>query len=151
MAEHIPYPVLTAIFKHIRTVLKPGGKIFVTYPPWESPYASHVYHIVGIPWCQFLPENTLMKLIAKNNRPIVGEEESDLLEAYKGLNHLTHDRLMKVVTEAGLKVVSRKNHSILNKLPFLKNVNFSFFPAFSSHEGIFIIRKQIKPYAKTKS
>jgi SAM-dependent methyltransferase len=128
VAEHIPYAILTAIFKHLRTVLKPDGKIFVTYPPWHSPYASHVYHVVGIPWCQYLPEKTLLRLIAKNNRPIVGEEESDLIEAYKGLNHLTHDRLMKVITEAGFNVVSRTNHAVLNKLPLLKKVNFSFFP-----------------------
>lgn len=128
VAEHIPYPVLIAIFRRLGELLRPGGRIFVTYPPWQSPYASHVYHVVGIPWCQYLPQPMLLRLIAQNNRPIVGDVESDLLHAYKGLNHLTHSRLMRVVREADLRVVSRKNHCLLNNAPLFKHLNFDFFP-----------------------
>ncbi len=128
VAEHIQYPILEAIFKQLKTGLAEGGKIFVTYPPWKSPYASHVVHAVKVPWCQYLPEGMLMKMIEKNNLQIVGEEESDLIQAYKGLNHLTHEKLMKVVTSAGLKPVYRKTHCLLNKLPGLNNVNINFFP-----------------------
>ncbi|HHS96113.1 MAG TPA: class I SAM-dependent methyltransferase [Phaeodactylibacter sp.] len=129
VAEHIPYPVLEGIFKVLEEGLVDGGKIFVPYPPWKSPYASHVTHAVKIPWCQFLPQGYLLKLIEKNNMQIVGEEESDLVQAYEGLNHLTHKRLMRTIKNAGsLKVVFRKNHCILNKLPGMKNINFSFFP-----------------------
>ena len=128
VAEHIQLPILEAIFKELAKSLAPKGGIYVSYPPWKSPYASHVNHIVGLPWCQFLPEHLLLKMIKKNNRPIVGEEESDLLEAYKGLNHLTHNKLMKVVESSGLKMVFRKSHSIINRLPGLGNVNMRVFP-----------------------
>ncbi len=128
VAEHIDYPILERIFKALASGLAPGGKIFVTYPPWKSPYASHVTHAVKIPWCQFLPQGMLMRLIEKNNRPIVGEEESDLVEAYKGLNHLTHQKLMRTLNGSGLQTVFRKSHCILNKLPLLKNANINFFP-----------------------
>jgi 2-polyprenyl-3-methyl-5-hydroxy-6-metoxy-1,4-benzoquinol methylase len=128
VAEHIPLPVLEKIFLQLSGMLAYGGSIFVSYPPWKSPYASHVSHVVGIPWCQFLPQGWLMRMIKRNNRPIVGEEESDLVAAYKGLNHLTHGKLMKIVNGAGLKPVYRKSHSFINKLPFLKNLNLRFFP-----------------------
>ncbi len=128
VAEHIQFPILTEIFKMLSSSLAPGGFVFVTYPPWKSPYASHVQHVIGIPWCQFLPQGILLKLIEKNNRRIVGEEESDLLEAYRGLNHLTHEKLMKVIEGSGLKPVFRKSHSFINNIPGLKNLNLRVFP-----------------------
>ena len=120
VAEHIALPILAPIMKQLAEALTERGKIFVTYPPWKSPYASHVTHVVKIPWCQFLPQGLLFKLIEKNNLEIVGELESDLLEAYKGLNHLTHEKLTKVTNAARLKPVYRKSHSILNRFGPLK-------------------------------
>lgn len=128
VAEHIQLPILQEIFVKLSKSLAAGGKVFVSYPPWKSPYASHVHHVVGLPWCQFLPESLLLKLIEKNNRPIVGEEESDLLAAYKGLNHLTHEKLMEAVAPSGLKMTYRKSHSIINRLPGLEEVNLRLFP-----------------------
>ncbi len=128
VAEHIALPILQDIFDALADTLAPGGRVFVSYPPWRGPYASHVDHIVGIPWCQFLPEKMLLKRIAKNNRAIVGDLESSLLDAYKGLNHLTHEKLTKVTQKAGLKPVFRNSHSLLKKLPGLKNMNINFFP-----------------------
>ena len=128
VAEHIQFPILKEIFKVLSQSLAPGGGIFISYPPWKSPYASHVQHVTGIPWCQFLPQGILMKMIEKNNRRIVGEEESDLVAAYQGLNHLTHEKLLEVIEGSGLKPVYRKSHSIVNRAPGLKNVNLRFFP-----------------------
>ena len=128
VAEHIQLPILEKIFVEIAKSMKPDGSVFVSYPPWKSPYASHVHHIVGFPWCQFIPESMLLKMIEKNNRPIVGEEESSLLEAYKGLSHLTHEKLMGAIKSSGLRVAYRKSHSIFNRLPGLGEVNMRIFP-----------------------
>ncbi len=128
VAEHIPLPILKKIFVELSKSLAKDGGIYVSYPPWQSPYASHVSHVTKVPWCQFLPEGMLLKMIAKNNRPIVGEEEGDLLSAYKGLNHLTHGKLMAVLEGSGLKPVFRRSHSLFNRMPGLKNVNLNVFP-----------------------
>lgn len=128
VAEHIQLPILKQIFLELGRSLVKGGQVFVSYPPWRSPYASHVQHVVGIPWCQFLPDKILLPMIERNNRPIVGEEESDLLQAYKGLNHLTHKKLMQVIEGSGLIPVFRKSHSFINKVSLLKNINLNFFP-----------------------
>ncbi|MBK9012957.1 MAG: class I SAM-dependent methyltransferase [Saprospiraceae bacterium] len=128
VAEHIHLPILKRIFQALSKNLANNGGIYVSYPPWRSPYASHVQHVVGIPWCQFLPEGVLLKMIEKNNRQIVGEEESDLLQAYKGLNHLTNSKLMNALEGSGLKPVYRKSHSFVNKFEPFKNANLRFFP-----------------------
>lgn len=137
VAEHIPYPVLDKIFNELHRLLSPKGRIFVSYPPWQSPYASHVTRVTKLPWCQFLPEKLLLKWIESKNMTLTGERESDLVEAYKGLNHLTHERLMGVTGPAGFKVTKRLSHSLLRKIPILKNIKT---PSFPLH---FLISKEI--------
>ena len=128
VAEHIQFPILEKIMQQLEAHLAPGGQIFVTYPPWQSPYASHVSHVTKIPWCQFLPERMLLPMIERNNLQIVGEEESTLLEAYQGLNHLTHKKFMSVLSTTGLQPVWRKSHTLLNRLSPLREQNLNFFP-----------------------
>lgn len=128
VAEHIQFPILEAIMKQLHQSLSATGKIFVSYPPWQGPYASHVSHIVNMPWCQYLPEKMLLKMIEKNNETIVGDLESSHLEAYKGLNHLNHGKLLNVVQKAKLKPTFRKSHSIINRVSPLKNVNLRIPP-----------------------
>ncbi|MFK7933822.1 MAG: cyclopropane-fatty-acyl-phospholipid synthase family protein [Saprospiraceae bacterium] len=129
VAEHIQFDILQPIMVELRNVLATHGQIFVTYPPWKSPYASHVSHVTKIPWCQFLPNSMLIPMIEKNNRVIVGDLEGDLVEAYKGLNHLTHKKLSPIVKKAGLSPVFRKSHSVINRFGGpLKNLNLRIPP-----------------------
>lgn len=130
VAEHIPLPILAQIMEQLGRSLTQSGKIFVTYPPWRSPYASHVNHVIRIPWVQFLPKKMVMNMIEDKNHPLVGEEESDLKAAYLGLNHLDHEKIMQIVENANLKVAYRKSHTILNRLggSTLKNVNLNLGP-----------------------
>lgn len=128
VAEHIPMPALERILAQLRGCLAEGGVIFLSFPPWRSPYASHVTNAVGLPWCQFLPQKMLYRMIEKNNKDITGAIEGDLLSAYKGLNHLTYNSLSDLTKKAGLKTRWRKSHCLLNRLPAMQDTNFSFFP-----------------------
>lgn len=129
VAEHIQFSILQPIMVELRKVLAADGQIFVTYPPWKSPYASHVSHVTKIPWCQFLPDSMLIPMIEKNNRTIVGDLEGNLVEAYKGLNHLTHKKLYPIIKKAGLTPVFRKSHSIVNRFGGpLKHINMRIPP-----------------------
>ncbi len=142
VAEHIPYAVLEAIFAEFKRLLSPKGRIFVSYPPWQSPYASHVVRVTKLPWCQFLPEKLLLSWIEKKNEIITGERESDLIEAYKGLNHLTHKRFMQVVKPLGFTVDTRLSHSLLRKIPWLNRFNPDFFPLnFLISKELLILKK----------
>lgn len=131
VVEHIEFSLLPNIFKQFKNSLKKDGKIFVTYPPWRSPHASHVTHVVKIPWCQYLPQKLLFKLIEKDNRLLGGEIESTLLEAYKGLNRMTNKKLSKIAKDAGLKTSYRYSHSMLSRIPGINKVSrwtpFNFF------------------------
>jgi len=128
VAEHIPYPALQAILNQLSAILAPGGRIFLSYPPWEGPYASHVTRVTKLPWCQFLPQKLLFRWIQRKNVQLSGEHESDLLAAYHGLNHLNHTRLMKLTSAAGLDIETRISHSIFRKIRLLRGLNPQKFP-----------------------
>ena len=142
VAEHIPFPILENIFAEFHRLLSPKGRIFVSYPPWQSPYASHVVRVTGLPWCQFLPQKMLLKWIEKKNEKISGEHESDLIEAYNGLNRLTHSNFTPILEKTGFKINTRLSHSLLKKLPILRGVNPRIFPlSFLISKEILILEK----------
>jgi 2-polyprenyl-3-methyl-5-hydroxy-6-metoxy-1,4-benzoquinol methylase len=145
VAEHIPYPALQAILNQLANSLTPGGRIFISYPPWEGPYASHVTRVTKLPWCQYLPEKYLMKWIERENMQLTGEHESDLVSAYKGLNHLTHWRLSQLTERAGLQMETRLSHSLLRKIPVFRNQTPDIFPL------RYLISKEIAVFKSTKS
>ncbi len=128
VVEHIREDYLVNIFQQLSKALTPDGGIFVSYPPWKSPYASHLNHVIKIPWVQFLPTSTVDGLIDKNDHPIVGDLESTLRESYEGLNHMTHKKLMGVIEQTTLTEDYRKSHTILNRVTPFKKTNFRVFP-----------------------
>ncbi len=128
VVEHIKLPLLKKVFQNLRNILAPDGRIFVSYPPWKSPHASHVSHAVKIPWCQYLPEQTLRRMIAANEHPLVGTNEPNLMAAYDSLNKLEHHIFHPILEKCGWKIDHRKSYSSINKIPGLWNVNLRIFP-----------------------
>lgn len=126
VVEHIPLNLLESILQQLRKSLQPDGLLFISYPPWESPYASHLNHDIKIPWCQFLPKNYLHRLIQKKNRVLVGEK--DLMQEYYSLNKLTHKKLTALAQKQQLQAKTRYSHSLLKKWPVLKNINTDYLP-----------------------
>lgn len=126
VAEHIHPDYLQPIFTQLKNHLKEDGVIFVSYPPWEGPYASHLNSIFRIPWAQYWPKSIMLPLLKKRNRVLVGEK--DLMSEYFELNHLTHNKLRRITQKAGLNIERRMSHCKLNTLPALRGVNFGFFP-----------------------
>lgn len=126
VAEHIPYPILEGILRQIGQHLRPGGRIFISYPPWQGPYASHVTRVTGLPWSQYIPDFILIPWLRRRPFQLTGEHESNLIEAYRGLNHLTHSRLMRVAEKAGLRLAVRQSHSLAAR--FLPQFLVRLFP-----------------------
>lgn len=121
--------------------LKPGGIIFFSFPPWQGPHAAHLQTVTTIPWIQFLPKKFVIDFIKKRNYQLVGKH--DLLEEYLELNHMTHKKLVSLLKKYPLQKIFRKSHTRLNRIGFLKNINFNFFP-FS-----FVVTKELVAFKKT--
>lgn len=58
--------------RNIRKLLKPGGHLYVTFPPWYSPFGGHQQLLMNrpgkFPFLHFLPKALFMKAIA-SGRP----------------------------------------------------------------------------------
>jgi 2-polyprenyl-3-methyl-5-hydroxy-6-metoxy-1,4-benzoquinol methylase len=135
VAEHIPLTELQVILSHLTKQLNTGGVMFVSYPPWEGPFASHLNVIFQIPWAQYWPKFILNPLLEKRNKTLVGEK--DLKSEFHGLNQLNHRKFKRIAEKAGLRIIKRKSHTKLNLIPGLKNINFNIFPFY------FLITKEL--------
>lgn len=141
--EHIRKDWIAGILDMlINRNLKKGGVIFFSYPPWESPYAAHLYRAIKIPWIQFLPQKYVYTLIEQNNRRLVGSK--DLKTEYRELNHMTHKKLMSYLKPFGVKKVFRYSHTKLNSLRVFSRATINFFP-FN-----YVITKELISFRKVK-
>lgn len=112
VAVHIPMDILDKILVQLKASLAPEGGIFLSYPPWEGLYASHLNHVLSLPWCQFLPDFMLQKIMKNKDRKLIGTKT--IMQEYYELNHLNHDRLAKIIDKIGLDMKFRKSHSRLS-------------------------------------
>lgn len=58
--EHVSKP--DKVLKEVYRILKPGGKLYVNFPPYNHPYGAHLSDAIGIPWVHlFFSDKTLIK------------------------------------------------------------------------------------------
>ena len=58
--EHVAEP--EKVLDEVYRVLKPGGKLYVNFPPYNHPFGAHLSDVIGIPWVHlFFSEKTLIK------------------------------------------------------------------------------------------
>ncbi len=121
--EHFVEP--TQALEQMKSVLKPDGKIFITFgPPWYAPYGSHMHFFTKIPWVNLLfAEETVMKVRAHFR----GDGAMRYEDVESGLNKMTVTKFEHTVSGAGLQMEYRrydcvKRLNFLHKLPFLREL-----------------------------
>ena len=50
--EHFPDP--EGVLRECARLLRPGGRLFISFPPYGHPYGGHVSDLIGVPWVQLL-------------------------------------------------------------------------------------------------
>jgi SAM-dependent methyltransferase len=127
--EHYPDPVAT--LGEIKSALKPGGTILMTFgPPWYAPYGSHMHFFTKVPWLNLLfDEKTVMTVRTRFRSDGAARYE----DVESGLNKMTVAKFEKLIAESGLKITHRKYECIrgfdfLGKVPrarelFINNIN----------------------------
>jgi SAM-dependent methyltransferase len=56
--EHFAHPA--AVLGELARVTRAGGRLYITFPPYRSPWGAHLYDYVKIPWCQLLLPRALL-------------------------------------------------------------------------------------------
>ncbi|MGI6013417.1 MAG: class I SAM-dependent methyltransferase [Oscillospiraceae bacterium] len=109
--EHVADPI--AVLKEMERILKPGGKLYVNFPPYNHPYGAHLSDVIGIPWVHvFFSEKTLIsayKDLVKSKPD--GDERiafrigtKDNKEYFSYINKMTIKRFKKIVLQTGLNI-----------------------------------------------
>lgn len=114
--EHVDDPV--SVLHEIERVLKPGGRLYVNFPPYYHPYGAHLSDVMGTPWIQmFFSEETLAAVYRDLVKDLpdgdmrvqfrIGQDEKGK-DYFKYINHMTLKRFKKIKRETNLKIIYEK-------------------------------------------
>lgn len=105
--EHVARP--EAVLAEMMRVLRPGGRLFVNFPPYHHPFGAHLSDLIYIPWVHlFFSEATLVegyKELAKNvpdgdaRIAFRISARPDKTEYFSYINHMTIRRFHKILSE----------------------------------------------------
>lgn len=87
--EHIPRPNIELALIEALRVLRPGGRLFLHFPPWTCPLAGHLYDVLWFPWCHLMfSDEILHEALAHLGAP---EQHGSLgyWEHFQELNRIT--------------------------------------------------------------
>lgn len=136
--EHIPEQL--NLMKAVRRLIKPGGSVFIGFPPWQSPFGGHQQMcesriLSKVPYFHILPASVMKGLFK-----LFGEREkriNELLETKK--TGLTIEQFRTICKRALYRIDRevfyminpnyeikfnlrpRKQLKIVNSLPFIRN------------------------------
>lgn len=97
--------------RNISKVIKKGGYLYVTFPPYKSPYGGHQHTLAGdfkskLPYIHLLPESTFRNLI-KSGRSQDIEEVTRLIDI-----KLSPQKFLNAALNSGYEVV-REDYYLL--------------------------------------
>lgn len=72
--EHVAEP--EKVLNEVYRVLKPGGKLYVNFPPYNHPFGAHLSDVIGIPWVHlFYSDKTLISAYKTLIKGLPDEED----------------------------------------------------------------------------
>ena len=94
--EHVDKPA--EVLAEMKRILKPGGKLYVNFPPYNHPYGAHLSDVIGIPWVQ------------------IPFSDKTMIEAYKDLVKDKPDGADRISFRIGKDADGKEYFSYINKM-----------------------------------
>ena len=132
--EHVDKP--EAVLAECARILKPGGRLFVNFPPYNHPFGAHLSDLIGMPWVHlFFSDKTLIegykelcKTVPDGDQRIAFRisRRADGTEYFSYINKMTLKRFQGIKARCSMtvehyrEVPLRKIVAIPAKLPFFK-------------------------------
>ena len=134
--EHVDNPA--AALKEAMRLVRPGGRIFVNFPPYYHPTGAHLSDAINIPWVQlFYSDDSLIKAYKELIRGVPDEAERLALRFYTDedgvekigyINKMTLKKFKGILRDLAItpqyyrEVPLRKYFTLFAKLPILKEL-----------------------------
>lgn len=129
LLEHIDCETKLDMMRKLVKRMSKNGKLVLAFSPWYGPYASHVSHVIGFPWCQVLPDASIEKRLRKWDRKSTKDDQRNLESLYKNLSRITPSMLNKTMEQVdGLKLDKKLVHSMLSRKAALSWLPMEWFP-----------------------
>lgn len=132
--EHVDQPLV--VLKECYRVLKPGGKLYVNFPPYYHPFGAHLSDAIGFPWVHlFFDDKTLIEVYKERVKDLPDGDErisfriakdKEGNEYFSYINGMTIKWFNKLLKETQYKLVYyrevplRSMFSPFTKLPLFK-------------------------------
>lgn len=111
--EHVDRP--EEVLLECRRVLKPGGRVYINFPPYYHPYGAHLSDAIGVPWVhRFFSEKTLIMTYKdlvkhlpdgeKRTSLRIGQDK-DGREYFSYINGMTIDRFEILIKRIPMKLL----------------------------------------------
>lgn len=111
--EHVDRPDL--VLAEARRILKPGGRLYVNFPPINHPFGAHLSDLIGMPWVHlFFREDTLIAAYKELCKTVpdgadriafrISRNEQGK-EYFSYINHMTIKRFDGLRANAGMNQV----------------------------------------------
>ncbi|MBO4954569.1 MAG: class I SAM-dependent methyltransferase [Clostridia bacterium] len=132
--EHVDKP--EAVLSECLRILRPHGRIYINFPPYDHPYGSHLSDAIGMPWVhRFFSEKTLIQgykeLVAhlpdgQSRVDFRISKKEDGTEYFSYINHMSIRRFRGILKRLNLQPIYMHEAPLrgflkpLAKLPVLK-------------------------------
>ena len=132
--EHVDRPDL--VLAEVRRILKPGGRLYVNFPPYYHPFGAHLSDLIAIPWVHmFFSEDTLVAAYKELCKTVPDGADRIAFristnkqgkEYFSYINHMTIKWFDRLRVQAGMKQAYYREVPLrgflkpLAKLPLLK-------------------------------
>jgi len=129
--EHVEKPVKT--IREALRVLKPGGRLYINFPPYFHPYGAHLSDAISTPWIHMLfDEETLIKAYKEQVAGLPdGEErikfrisEENGKECFSYINKMTIHRFTNILNRLNISPIYYKEVPLKKFLGPLKKVPY---------------------------
>ena len=125
--EHVDDP--EAVIDECLRVLRPGGRLYANFPPYNHPFGAHLSDAIYIPWVHmFFPDKVLIEAYKELMKSVPDgdarvefriSERADGSEYFSYINHMTIKRFNRILQTKGITPAYYNEEPLRKQLGFL--------------------------------